>query len=383
MSKAWLFQKVDDVERQGEEQAPHYVGWYEPDGRRKAKCFGAGQRAKKLAQRFRCKVEAELLTGTYDTKVNVLWDDFVAEYTRRVLSGLEEGTRTQSLIALAHFKRLVRLQRVFSLDAGHLDDFVARRRAEPGRRRGESVSAATLNKELRHLRAALGVARRWGYLKEVPPFRMERQVRRIPRYVTPEHFAILYEAAGLARLPVGLPYPAADWWRGAFVFLYLTGWRIGDLLGLARDDCDLEQGYAITRAEVAKADRDDRVRLPPVAVDHLRRLAALDPLMFPWPHDRRTLDEELDRIQIAAGIDLPCARAHEHTPSCHTYSWHDFRRAFATLNAGRIGPDALQALMRHKSYATTQVYVAMARQADEGALNVFVPEVLRRASGGA
>jgi integrase len=375
---AWIFQKPEDVRKLGEAEAPYYVGWYEPDGRRKAKGFGTGSRAKKLAEGFRRKVEAQLLTGTYEQKTLVMWDDFVKEYTRRILDGLEWGTKRQSLISLAHFKRLAKPLRVYGLDAGRLDEFVAKRRKDRGRHKGENVSPATINRDLRHIRAALNVAVEWGYLTRAPRFRMERAPRRIPRYVTPEHFALIFEAAEHARLPRDLPYPAADWWRGAFVFVMMTGWRIGDLLGLRRCDVDLEAGYAITRAEVAKADRDDRVKLPPVLVEYLRPLASFDPMMFPWHHDRRTLDDELDRLQAAAGISLPCPRQHEHTPSCHTYGFHDLRRAFATMNAGRMGPDALQGLMRHKSYATTQLYIAMARQVEEAASAVYVPEVLKK-----
>ena len=44
------------------------------------------------------------------------------------------------------------------------------------------------------------------------------------------------------------------------VFAYMTGWRISDMLALRREDLDLEGGYAITRAEDNKGDRDDRVR---------------------------------------------------------------------------------------------------------------------------
>jgi integrase len=59
-------------------------------------------------------------------------------------------------------------------------------------------------------------------------------------------------------MPEGLPYPAADWWRGLIVAGYMTGWRISDLLGLRREDLDLEGGYAVTRFEDNKGKRDDR-----------------------------------------------------------------------------------------------------------------------------
>lgn len=76
-----------------------------------------------------------------------------------------------------------------------------------------------------------------------------------------------------------------------------------------------------------------------------------------------------------AGINLPCRKKHEHTDYCHAYSFHDLRRAFATMNASRLTADALQALMRHKSYQTTQRYINMARQLDDAVAGLYVPEV--------
>jgi integrase len=150
------------------------------------------------------------------------------------------------------------------------------------------------------------------------------------------------------------------------------------MLGLRREDLDLDAGYAITRAEDNKGDRDDRVKLHPVVVEHLKKLASFAPVVFPWNYDRRTLDVQLDRIQTAAGINLPCSKRHEHTDACHLYSFHDWRRAFATMNATRLTADALQALMRHKSYQTTQVYINLARQVDDAVDVLHVPEVLKR-----
>ena len=49
------------------------------------------------------------------------------------------------------------------------------------------------------------------------------------------------------------------------------------------------------------------------------------------------------------------------------------------MNADKLTPDALQALMRHKSYQTTQLYINMARQMKEAVAGLHVPEVLRKA----
>ena len=78
-----------------------------------------------------------------------------------------------------------------------------------------------------------------------------------------------------------------------------------------------------------------------------------DPYVFPWYDNKTTLYIDFAAIQESAGIHLRCPRHHEHTPACHVYGFHDLGRAFATLNADRLTPDALKALMRHKSYSTT------------------------------
>jgi integrase len=262
--------------------------------------------------------------------------------------------------------------RVFAVGAPEVSEFTARRRQEPSRLRpGGLVSPATVNKELRHVKAALRVAAEWGYLPQAPKFRMEKVPGRLPSYVPPEHFAALYGAADTARWPARRPYAAAEWWRGLLVTAYMTGWRIGQLLALRRDDVDLDAGTALSRAEHNKGKRDVLLPLPALVVEHLRRLADFDPCYFPWDHGRRHLFEEFHDLQDAAGV-RPDGKPY--------YGFHDLRRAFATLNADRLTPDALQALMQHKDYQTTQVYIAIARQLRPQAQNLFVPELPGRAA---
>jgi integrase len=380
MASAWIFQKAEDVDRLGEQKAAWYVGWYEPDGRRKKKSFGPGLKGHNLAERHRVKLEEQLTAGTYHAGLRVVWDQFRGEYEMRVLAGLSPATRATCAASLDHFERLVKPGKLFALTTAHIDDFVAARRHEPGLRKGESVSPATVNKDLRHIKAALAVAVEWNYIPKLPKFRMEKAPKKLPRYVSGEHFAAIYQACATARMPAGLANAdPADWWRALVVMGYMTGWRIGDMLALRRDQLDLDAGTAVSLAEDNKGKRDELVDLHPVVVQHLRLLPGFVRAVFPWPHDRRTLYVEFARIQEAAKINLPCHKAHEHTPACHMYGFHDLRRAFATMNADRLTPDALQALMRHKSYQTTQLYINMARQMKEAVAGLHVPEVLRKA----
>ncbi len=81
--------------------------------------------------------------------------------------------------------------------------------------------------------------------------------------------------------------------------------------------------------------------------------------------------------RIGELLALPCSEDHEHTDSCHVYGFHDLRRAFATQNAERLTADSLQALMRHKSYQTTQRYIALAKQLSRSVENLHVPDCLQ------
>jgi integrase len=380
MSAAWVFQDDKQVKKHGTEQASWYVGWYDPGGKRCSASCGPGERGKRLAEKKRRKIEAELMTGTYQMHTTRLWDDFMKEYEEKVIPRLAVRSRPEVLTALAHFKRIVKPVRMFAILTQHIDEFIAKRRQEKGKKSGDLISPATVNKDLRHIKAALKKARRWGYIKEVPDFTFERTVKELPTYVTSEHFTAIYQACDKARIPEGLPYTPADWWRALLVFGYMTGWRISDMLFLRRDDLDLDTGIAITRGDANKGKRDAMVKLHPVVIEHLRKLPGFDPLVFPWNHHRRTLDEEFLAIQTEAGIHLPCRGEHKHTSACHVYGFHDLRRAFATMNADKLTPDALQTLMRHKSYQTTQVYINMTRQLDDAVAALHVPEVLRAAS---
>jgi hypothetical protein len=75
------------------------------------------------------------------------------------------------------------------------------------------VSPTTINKDLRHLWAALKKAKRWTYLAEVPGFDLKKEHKRLVTYVTADHFAAIYAARDTALMPEGFPYPPADWWR--------------------------------------------------------------------------------------------------------------------------------------------------------------------------
>ena len=93
-----------------------------------------------------------------------------------------------------------------------IDAFRVERLTEPGKKKKSTVSPATVNREMRHIKAVLRIAADWGYIAKVPKFRWAKELDRIGRVITPEHFQAIYTACSAASKPAGA-YTPADWWR--------------------------------------------------------------------------------------------------------------------------------------------------------------------------
>jgi integrase len=366
------------VKKFGEAKSPWYVGFVDPNGKRRAKSCGVGFLAKKTAERMAAKLAGQLLLGEYDSPQKKKWAEFRRDYEKHI-AGKAPKTIITVETCLDTFERITKPQLVSAITTRTIDDFVQVRREEAGKKKGSKISPASLNRDLRHLKAALMVAKDWGILSAMPKVRMVAQPAKIVRDIEPEHFAAIYKACEVARMPISPNIDPAAWWRALLVFGYFTGWRIGSMLALLREDVDLDKGEAISRYTDNKGKREKQVQLHPIVVDHLRKLVSFEEEVFPWCHDGRTLYVQFMKIQEHAGISLPCRGEHEHTPSCRVYSFHDLRRTFASVNAARLTPDTLQALMMHKSYTTTQVYLNVGRQMDQALTSLHVPDFLKTA----
>lgn len=383
--RAWIDQDSKQVKKVGKDKASYYVYWYDPDGAQRCKSCGPGADGQRAARQLKRQVEAQLLTGTYASNLKKPWPDFRAQYESQILAGHSASTQRQARLALANFERLIHPKLVAAVRTATIDQFTAARRREKKRYRHTAgapqtarktpyaecgpVSPATVNADLRNLKAALTVAHEWGYLESVPRFRFLREPGRLPVYVLPEHFAAVYQLCDHAKLPHGLQgSTTGDWWRAFLVMAYVaTGWRVGQLLSLQRADLDLTAGKAITRAVACgnKGRRDLEVVLHPVAVASLKKLADSGEYVFPWPHDRTALAGQWKRLCRAAGVPA-------YPPSA-------LRKGFGSLNAPRLTPAALQHLMQHKSSATTlKYYINPLASQEEAVARLYVPDVLKK-----
>ncbi len=376
---AWVTQKKRDIEAKGAKAAPWVCEWYDVDGNRRSKTFAAGFKGKKAAERYAVKIEDQLLSGeTQTTNTRKTWSELRAEYEEAAIPGV--STKTAGLIrtALNHFERLCTPKRIAGINNAMLTKYVNARRKEPGKKPGSTISPSSINHELGYIKAVLHKAVDFGYLQTAPKFPKVREPKKLKHYVTPDHFEAIYEACDQIDTPMAKGVESAGWWRGLLTFQFLTGWRISEVLALRKEDVDLKTGQCLTRHGDNKATRDEFVTLPAVVMAHVEPLLSDRELVFPWYHSRRCLTQWFEKIQKAAKITLVCREEHDHTPSCPYYGFHDLRRGFASLNAGRLPSDVLQRLMRHKDFKTTKRYIQFAEDVNANAPDVFVPDIFKK-----
>jgi integrase len=335
-----------------------------------------------LSLQLQATIHAQLVTGTYKGDPTLhLWDTFMVEYRRKKLRKMGAIHCEVILVTVAHFERHLQPVSLSQITTEFIDTFITRRSADRGQKRGTTVAAATINKDLRNLKLIVQVAKDWKLLEELPKFHMLREPSRIKRFVTPEHFAAMIDMADQLTTPQLPNVTPCQYWQAFLSFMYVTGWRLNEVLNIRRDDVDFETGQVVSRWDDSKGKRDELIHVPAVLLDVLRpvwRSFAERP--FAWQKSLRMIYYPFAELQVLAGIHLNCEESHEHTSACHVYDFHDFKRAFATNNAATLSSAELQKLMKHSDISTTQRYINYAKVMTERP-DVFVPDVLKLDSG--
>ena len=338
------------------------MAWTDLDGNRKQRSFPN----KTIATEFRSTVEADLARGEYTGVSEISWDDFRDRVERGFIKRKKATTQGSYRIAIDHLERIVKPKTPAKITTRSITDYSTKRLGERGLKAGTKLSKTTLNSELRSLRAILHWANDQGYISKVPKIQFEREAMKEARYIPADEFRAIYDACHVANRPVDLPYPPEQWWQAFLVFLYLTGWRKSETLELRREDVDFENGTALTRAENNKSNRDERVPLHPMIVEHLRELPSFSPMMFPWELSHRMLYETFRRILAEAGVS-------------EEYGFHDLRRAFAS-EVGQSGRQATTGTHEAQGLRNDQAVPLNMRPSMEGVTDHYAAPDLTRKS---
>ena len=166
-----------------------------------------------------------------------------------------------------------------------------------------------------------------------------------------------------AKQETGLDEYGVRSWTG----WYMTGWRIGEILALQRENLDLSEGIAFVPAEETKGKCDARVELNGVVVNHIEKIVGFDALVFSWPHNERLLWVDFATLKEEAGVEFPGA-------------FHRFRLGYANANVDRLDADILQHQMRHKDPKTTRRYIHQAERVKRSGVaeKTHAPDFLTR-----
>ena len=307
----------------GEDAAPWYVGWYDPEGQRSAASCAApasaGRRTPSaLAPQGRGRAAAAGIVPAGAGREGCGRTSATSTRNPRPGGAGVWATREHARVSLGHFKRLVKPVLVAAITTRHVDDFIAARRGAGAREGGHTVSPAASTKTCAHLKAALA----WPSIGATCPScrssAWRRRPKKLPTYVTGEHFAAIYAACDKARhartarprRPTGGAGPDGDGLH--------DGLADRRHAGLAPRRPGPGSGNAVTLGGGQQGQAGRAGETPPRGGGAPRRLAGFTPTVLAWNHDRRTLYSEFPRIQEAAGIQLPAraAQAHPRSATC-------------------------------------------------------------------
>lgn len=325
-----------------------YLRWWEPtqDGSSwKERWRSTRTDVKKEADRKRRQLERELEAGK-KSEGELQWDDFVNEFLEKHAARKPPTTLDFYERALRIFSETSKPKTLSQVKLITLEDF-ANARLESG------LAPATVNRDLRHLRAALRWAKRRGLISDVPEFKslFIKEVRKKPTIIPEEDFVAMI--AALRKPDLCLTKRPAGWWRLFLYVAYYVGARRGEILSLSWDDVNFVTLEIRVEASTSKSRKE---RVVPMATDLAEVLKnwksqtpsvnAADPVL-PWPYDTyRQLYEDWHRIQTAAGIP---EGAHYVPKNCRS-------TCASELIANQVPTVVVKDFLGHATVATTENY---------------------------
>jgi integrase len=217
----------------------------------------------------------------------------------------------------------------------------------------EGVASATVNRDLRHVRAAMKWAKRRGMVSEIPDFAnvFIKEHRKKPTIIPQADFMAML---GAIRNPdLRLTRRPVDWWRVFLYIAYYLGFRRGEILSLSWDDINFTTFDVRIRASTSKSRKERMVPMPAEMAKVLEEWRAKtdqssssDPVL-PWPYDTyRQLYADWHRIQKMAGMPED---AHYVPKNCRS-------TCASELIANQVPTVVVKDFLGHATVATTENY---------------------------
>lgn len=204
-----------------------------------------------------------------------------------------------------------------------------------------SVSAATVNLELRGLKAFFNTLRRWEIIPKSPAesIRPIREAEETPAFLTGEELQKLLDSIVDA------------WLRKIVLFTAMTGLRLGEVLNLRWEDVDMERRMVLVHSTVGYQVKGGKIRSVPLnqtAFELLNSFKEREGIVFRGKRGGHAYGNHVSgrfrKAVRAAGLD-------------EKLHFHSLRHSFASqLVQKGVSLYMVQRLLGHSSPRVTEIY---------------------------
>lgn len=297
-----------------------WVGWYE-SGKRKAKALPSKELADHFCHIKYTQLNSEVFTGT----VSLEWTQLKEEYNHsKKVEGVTESTLYEISLTLRHFENLTIINNSKQLSQNLIDKYITQRSRE--------VQRATMNKDLRNLKAFVNWCKSKRYINDDIKIKLLKEAERPVKSLNENEIKKL--------LLTCQPYPSMK----MRVLLALgTGLRRGDIDSLKISDIDYENNSINTTSRKTRKSMPSRPVPEPVMTE-------LKIYLSEQVNDGKIFDDKFNykrwrKICKKAGLS--------------GLKFHGLRKTFASLLAQNgVSTAVTQRLLEHSSPAlTSKVYI--------------------------
>lgn len=286
--------------------------------------------------------QIESATPPRNPRPGITFSRFVAEvYHPARLTRRSKGHATQIELTVRRFLEFAGDPEIDRIDEATIDGFKVWRKA----------SAATVNKDLRNLRAILNLAKRRKYRTDEVAIEFEPTVEDPVEAWSVEQFCRILASC---RRETGdiCGIPADRWWAAQQLVILNVGARISAVMQARMDDLDWERSLLRIRGSTQKHRRGQIDPLHPKTMAALVEIASpTRELLFPWPYDRNVIQwpsliHHYRRILARAGL-----------PTTAKDLFHKLRRTNATFICAAADEETARRQLGHSSVEVTRRYL--------------------------